>query len=305
MTAPASPDPGVARRSAAAPWLAFATCCSIWGSTFLFIRIGNDTVPPVWGAAVRLALAAVMFALLTRTFRAPWPRGPQLVASIAFGIVDFGISLPLLYWGEASVPSGLAAVIFATIPLTTALFARLFGLEPLRARTLLASIVSIGGVALLFSSSLGGSFEASRLFAVWLAATTAALAGVLLKRAPGAHPFAMNAWAHGIGAVMCAVASRAIGEAQAIPRGASWIPIAYLTVVGSIGAFATFAWLLQRWPVTRTSFIAVIIPVVALFLGAIVRHERPGAAALLGCVVILVAVVTGIVGDLRSRARAR
>ena len=60
-----APEP---RSSGAAPWLAFATCCSVWGSTFLFIRIANDTVPPVWGAAVRLALAAVMFALLTLVF---------------------------------------------------------------------------------------------------------------------------------------------------------------------------------------------------------------------------------------------
>ena len=303
MTAPAPPDSHVARTSGAAPWVAFAVCCSIWGSTFLFIRIANDTVPPVWGSAVRLALAAVMFALLTIVMRAPWPRGPQLVASIAFGAVDFGISLPLLYWGEAHVPSGLAAVLFSTIPLTTALFARLFGLESLRPRMVIASVVAIGGVALLFSSSLAGAYAPSRLVAVWLAATTAALAGVLLKRAPGAHPFAMNAWAHGIGAVMCVVASRAIGEAQAWPSGAAWIPIAYLTVLGSLGAFATFAWLLQRWPVTRVSFVALIVPVVALILGAIVRHERPGSSALLGCVIILGAVVTGLLGDMRARSR--
>jgi drug/metabolite transporter (DMT)-like permease len=299
VTGPAPQGPGVARRSDTATWLAFATCCSIWGSTFLFIRIANDTVPPVWGSAVRLALASVMFALLTLVMRAPWPRGPQLVASLLFGVVDFGISLPLLYWGEARVPSGLAAVLFATIPLTTALLARLFGLEPLRPRMLIASVVAIGGVALLFSSSLGGAYEPSRLVAVWLAATTAALAGVLLKRAPGAHPFAMNAWAHGIGAVMCVVASRAIGETQAWPSGAAWLPIAYLTVLGSLGAFATFAWLLQRWPVTRTSFIAVIVPVVALILGAIVRHERPGSSVILG------AVATGLLGDLHARSRAR
>jgi drug/metabolite transporter (DMT)-like permease len=292
-----SPD----RASGATTWLAFATCCTIWGSTFLFIRIGNDTVPPVWGAAVRLALAAVLFALLTIVLRAPWPRGPQLFASLAFGVVDFGVSLPLLYWGEARVPSGIAAVLFGTIPLTTALLAWAFGLEPLRPRLVLASIVAIGGIALLFSSSFAGSFEPVRLVAVWLAATTAALAGVLLKRAPGAHPFAMNAWAHGVGAVICVAASRVLGEPQAWPTGESWIPIAYLTVAGSLGAFATFAWLLQRWPVTRASFIALIVPVVALVLGIVVRQERPGPIALAGAAVILGAVVTGLLGDRRAR----
>ncbi len=281
--------------------MAFALCCSVWGSTFLFIRMGNDTTPPVWGAAVRLGLAAVLFTVVAWALRAPWPRGAQLRAAWWFGLVDFGVSLPLLYWGEQRVPSGIAAVLFATIPLSTSVFARIAGLEPLRPRIVGASIVAIGGAGLLFSSSLGGTYEPARLVAVWLAATTAALAGVMLKRAPGAHPFAMNAWAHGIGAVICVAASRVLGEPQLVPQGAAWIPIGYLTIVGSIGAFATFAWLLQRWPVTRISFIAVIVPVVALFLGVTFRGERPGAMAVLGSAVILGAVVTGILGDRRAR----
>ena len=123
----------------------------------------------------------------------------------------------------------------------------------------------------------------------------------LLKRAPGGHPFATNAWAHGAGAVLCITASRLLGEPQAIPHGTAWIAIVYLTVAGSLGAFATFAWLLQHWPVTRTSFIAVVVPVVGLALGMVVRHERPGGMALAGSVVILVAVLAGIAGDSRER----
>jgi drug/metabolite transporter (DMT)-like permease len=293
------PIPPAAPASAhgAAPWLAFLVCCCIWGSTFLFIRMGNDTTPPVWAATVRLALATVLFTLLTFAIRAPWPRGAQLHAALWFGVVDFGVSLPLLYWGEQRVPSGMASVLYATIPLTAALFARAAGLEPLRPRIVVASLVAIVGVGLLFSSRLSGGFEPARLAAVWLAAITAGLAGVLLKRAPGAHPFATNAWAHGVGAVMCLVASIGLGEVRAMPRGAAWIPIAYLTVVGSLGAFATFAWLIQRWPVTRISFVSVVVPVVALLLGMLVLHEQPGSTAVLGSVVILGAVIAGIVGD--------
>ena len=284
------------------PWLGFGTCCAIWGSTFLFIRMGNDAAPPVWSAAVRLSLAAPLFALLAVLMHAPWPRGAQLRAALAFGLVDFGVSLPLLYWGEQRVPSGIAAVLFSTIPLVTSLLARLAGLEPLRTRALVASIAAIGGVALMFSSSMGGSREPARLTAVALAAMTASVAGVLLKRAPGGHPFATNAWAHAVGALVCWPVSLGLGEPQGLPGAAAWIPIAYLTLVGSLGAFATFAWLLQRWTVTRTSFIAVVVPVVALLLGAIVRHEHPGGSAIAGSVVILGAVVAGIAGEPRRRA---
>src|SRR5262249_17134187 len=141
----------------AGPWIAFAVCCAIWGSTFLFIRIGNDTLAPLWAVTLRLAIATVLFAGITAALRAPWPRGAQLSAAIAFGVVDFGVSLPLLYWGERRVPSGVAAVIFATVPLCAAIFARLFGLEPLRSRVVLASLAAIGGVALLFSGGAGSS----------------------------------------------------------------------------------------------------------------------------------------------------
>jgi drug/metabolite transporter (DMT)-like permease len=284
-----------------APWLAFGVTCAIWGSTFLFIRIGNDTTPPIWGAAVRLSLASVILMGHAFAVRAPWPRGAQLRAAIWFGVIDFGVSLPLLYWGEQRVPSGIAAVLYSTIPLSTSLFARAAGLERLRPRIVVASIAALAGMVLMFSSNLEGHYEPARLIAVALAALTASLAGVLLKRAPGGHPVATNAWAQGIGAIMCVAASRALGEAQAIPRGEAWIAIGYLALVGSVIAFVTFAWLLQHWPVTRTSFIAVVVPVLALLLGVLVRHERPGTLALAGSAVILAAVIAGVAGERHAR----
>ena len=300
--APPVIDAAAAPPRSGAPWAAFALACAIWGTTFLFIRIGNDTTPPVWGAGVRLSLAAVMLTALAFAVRAPWPRGAQLQAALWFGVVDFGVSLPLLYWGEQRVPSGIAAVIFATIPLSTAVFARLAGLESLHPRTLIASVAALAGVALMFSSTIEGRFEPARLVAVALAALTASLAGVLLKRAPGGHPFATNAWAQGVGAIVCVAASRVLGETQAVPSGPAWIAIGYLAVVGSVIAFATFAWLLQHWPVTRTSFIAVVIPVVALGVGALVRHERPGFRALAGSILILGAVIAGLAAGRRARS---
>lgn len=293
-----SPNPAL-------PWFAFAFCCAVWSSTFLFIRLGNDTMPPIWSATLRLTGAAVLFTVLALATRAPWPRGRELEAAVWFGIVDFGISIPLLYWGEVSIPSGLAAVLYATIPLTAAITARAFGLEPLRLRIVAASIVSIGGVALLFSSRLVGAIHPLRLGAVFLAAITAGIAGPILKRAPDGHPFTVNAWGHALGAVLCLVASRLLHEPMMLPSGTGWIPLVYLTLVGSLGAFAVFAWLVRHMAVTRVSFISVVVPVVAMVLGMVFLHERPGPNALLGSVVILGAVITGIVGDQQARVNER
>lgn len=276
------------------PWLAFGFCCLVWGSTFLFIRIGNDTLPPVWGATLRLSIATVLLTLIALAVRVPWPRGAQLTASLWFGIIDFGASLPLLYWGERTVPSALAAVMYSTLPLSTAMFAWAFRVERPNRGTLLAAVLAIGGVAVLFSSQLGGQYTGVALLAVFLGATTASLAGVMLKRAPGAHPLAMNAIAHGVGAVLCLGISVLLGESRSLPTGAGWIPVLYLTVVGSIGAFVVFAWLLQRWTVSRTSFIAVITPIIAVVLGVMVRGEHLSRASFIGAGIILIAVLFGI-----------
>ena len=102
-------DPGGTRSAAA-----FATCVLIWGSTFLLISIGNDSVPPMWGATLRLAIAATVMFALVFAFGRRVPVGPALRAAVGYGVFQFGFNLPLLYWGQMVVPSGLAAVVFAS-----------------------------------------------------------------------------------------------------------------------------------------------------------------------------------------------
>lgn len=285
------------------PWLAFSLCSLIWSSTFLFIRLGHDSLPALWASGLRLSLAALLLTTIALLTRQPWPRGASLRAAAWFGFVDFGVSLPLLYWGETAVPSGIAGVLFATIPLSTALFARLFGLEPLQPRTLAAASLGVVGVGVLVSSQLAGSISPWALAAVFGAALTASLAGVLLKRAPEGSPVTVNAVAHGIGAAVVIPVSRLLGEPQHLPRTTSgWVSVLYLTVVGSIVAFVTFAWLLQRWPTTRISFVSVIVPVLALALGVLVRGEPVTPASAIGSAIVLGAVVLGLV---RPRRPAR
>jgi len=118
----------------------------------------------------------------------------------------------------------------------------------------------------------------------------------------GRPPAVAQFVAHAAGFPICLAASFALRESQALPANlAQWTPILYLTLVGSVVAFVSFAWLVQRWSVVRISFIAVITPVIATALGAIVRHERLGPRSLAGAVVVLGAVVLAIVADTRGR----
>jgi drug/metabolite transporter (DMT)-like permease len=279
------------------PWMAFAACSAIWGSTFLVISIGNDALAPAWAATLRLILAALLLGAWTLGRGRSLPRGRALRAALGYGATQFGINLPLLYWGEKLVPSGLSAVVYATIPLTSALMARVAGLERLTPAKLLGAVVAFGGVAVLFSSGVRAASSSAPLglLAIFVGATASSLGTVLLKRGPRQDPFAANAVGCAIGAVLGAAVSVALGEHRTLPTtvAAAW-PLAYLTVGGSLGAYVTMSWLVNHWSVTRTAYITVIVPVIALTLGALVRHERPAPISLAGTALILGGLLLGM-----------
>jgi drug/metabolite transporter (DMT)-like permease len=295
MSADAAPP----ARSFPSPWLAFAAITAIWGSTFLVIAVGNDRVPPVWAAAVRLTLASALLLAILKLRRQPLPRGKALRAALIFGFFQFGINFPLLYLGEKEVPSGLAAVIFATVPLSQALLTRAAGLERLDLAKLSGAVVALIGVVLIFINQLRSEVHLLPLLWVLLATLAACFGTIALKRGGGQSPIASNAVATAVGAVVCFAWSFLAREPHRLPVTApEWMPILYLAVVGSIGGFVIFAWLVHRWPLTRVSYVSVVIPILALALGAAVRHERIGLVSLAGSLVVLLGLAIG----LRSRA---
>lgn len=281
--------------SPAAVWGAWGTCAAVWGSTFMVIAFGNDSVAPVWGATLRLALATLILSGVLLVRRQPLPRGRALVAALQFGLFQFGLNFPLLYLGETQVPSGLSAVIFATLPLSTAFLARIFGLERLMPARIAGAVVAVVGVALIFSSQLGAQVKPWALLSVLLSSWAACLGTVLLKRGPRQSPVAANAVGAAVGAVVCLAWSRALGEAQVLPHDwAGILPILYLAILGSVGAFVLMAWLINHWDVSRISYISVVTPLVAMALGALLRHERIPARGMIGALTVIAGLVVGL-----------
>jgi drug/metabolite transporter (DMT)-like permease len=282
-------------------WIAFAACGAIWGSTFLVISIGNDALAPVWASTLRLALAAVLLALWAFARRERLPRGAALRTALAYGALQFGINFPLLYWGETKVPSGLSAVLYATIPLSSVLFTRALRMERLTAFKVIGAVVAFAGVAVMFSGSFGGHVAPLGLLAIFIAATAASFGTVLLKRGPRQSPIAANAVGCAIGAAMAGVLSVAAGEPRVLPlTAAAALPLLYLTVAGSLGAFVIMSWLVGHWPVTRLSYVTVIVPIIALVLGSIVRGEPLTALGLAGTSLVLAGVLIGMRGHRRA-----
>ncbi len=302
-TAGATPAAGPAAgpRSDLRPWLAFAGASAIWGTTFLAISLGNNSLAPVWASALRLALAAVLLTAWCRLARISMPRGAALRASLQYGVISFGLNMPLLYWGEKSVPSGLTAVMYATSPLTAALLARALGMERLTRAKIVGAAVALGGVAVLFSGSLNGQISPAGLIAVFLAAISGATGATLLKRGGRQSPIGANAVACAVGAPIAFALSFMLRETHALPMTfAALFPLLYLTVAGSMGAFVIFSWLVQHWPVSRSAYVGVIVPMLALALGSLVHHERLTAANLAGSALIIVGVVFGMRGAAKA-----
>lgn len=300
------PEPGSAEIRGPAQYAAFAGMCLIWGTTFLAIRIGNEAIAPLWGATLRQILGAVLNLTVALAVRARWPKGSALGGIAAFGFLNLGVNFVLLYWAETTVPSGIAAIIYATMPLSTGLFSAWMGLHPLERTKMLAAIVGIVGVALIFSGELGVGAPPLAMLGVLTGASCAAFSGVILKKLPPQSTFVVNGLGSAIGALVCFTASTAAGEPHAMPRTfAAWGPILYLAVAGNLGAYVLWAWLVSQWKVTSVSVGALIIPVIATIAGALVRAEAPAPLTYVGAALVLGGVAVALFapsGEARRKA---
>jgi drug/metabolite transporter (DMT)-like permease len=275
--------------------LAFVACSAIWGSTFLAIRLGNEATPPVWAATIRLALASALLFGITAALRIPLPRGRALRGAALWGFFNLGVNFTLLYVGEQTVPSGISAVLFATVPLSTALLAATLGVERLVMRKLIAASVAIAGVAVIFAGELGAAVPLAGLLLILGGATVSALASVLLKQAPKQQVIPLNAIGTAVGAPVCLVASLILGESHALPATlAAWLPIVYLTLAGSLGAFVLFTWLVTHWSVSNASLVGVIVPIIAVIVGGLVKGEQPAPLTYVGAAIVISAVLIAL-----------
>lgn len=255
------------------------------------IRVGDDVFPALWACTMRLAIAFPALALLLVVLRLEWPRGDALRAACWFGFLEFGVSLPLLYWGEKVVTSGLAAVVYAISPISAMFAAKALGMEHWNGRRLAAAVCALAGVAIIFWRQLGDGGSVAGLFAVAGAATAGSVGALLLQRGPRQNAIGVNAVGALVGLPTCLIATMTLESTHPLPATATQAAsVIYLAVASSVIAFGLMAWLVNHWKVTTVSFLGVIVPVIAVVLGAVFRHETFAPGALAGAAVVLIAV---------------
>jgi drug/metabolite transporter (DMT)-like permease len=272
---------------------AFAGAVLIGGSNFVAIRFSNRELDPLWGAGLRFALAAVVFGVLCAALRVALPRGRPLALVFVYGLLAFGAAYGCLYWAMQEVPAGIAAVVLAAGPLLTLLFAVAHGMERLGARALLGALVAIAGSVLIFfqPASIVFGWESFALLA--LAALCASESVVVSKLAGRQHPLAMNFVGMSAGAAVLLVGAAAAGERFALPaNGETQVALAYL-VAATVGLFLLVLLVVQRWTASATSYIFVLMPVVAVALGALIADEPVTVTTVAGGAIVCAGVYVG------------
>jgi drug/metabolite transporter (DMT)-like permease len=280
--------------------LAFAIIYFVWGSTFLAIRVGVHEVPPLLYAAMRFFTAgAVLFAWM-RLKGTPSPKLREWASASLLAVCIFVLDYGLLFWAEKRVPSGIAAVMLATIPVFMALSEIIFlRTQRLTFRLALALLIGIVGVLILVSRSLSlgeAAIDPRGALALVIAAISWSVASALTRKLPLPDSKVMSSGSQMlVGGILLALAAAILGEfrgfhIETVSRRA-WFALAYLIVAGSIVGFTAYVWLIHHESPTKVGTYAYVNPVVAVIIGYFLGGEAVGPRTLLGTLLVLVSVI--------------
>lgn len=285
--------------------LAYAALCLVWSTTWIGIKVGLHGAPPLIGAGLRFLLAGGGFAafrLLTgASLRVP-KEHRRFVAITA--VTMFGAPYALVYLGETEITSGLAAVLFGTLPLFAALIAdRLLPDEPLSAPKVAGIALGLGGLVVVFHGGLAlraTTLAVLAMVGVLVAPAFSAFGQVLGKREGGALPTSLLfAWSMSLGGALLLGAGLAFESRRLTLDGRTLGAIAYLALAGSALGFSLLFWLLRRIGAVSASLLNLVLPILALLEGWALYGEPLNLSLGLGSALVVAGIGLANVGALR------
>jgi drug/metabolite transporter (DMT)-like permease len=261
--------------------LVWLLLCLIWGSTWLFIKLGLSDLPPFTFAGIRFVIAsAILFAIIAaRRLSLPRNRSDWMLLAIT-GVLSFSLNYGLLFWGEQYISSGLAALLQATIPAFGLVIAHFYlpG-EQMTSAKIFGVVMGVAGVGVIFSNqlSVAGPRALAGCAALVVGSACAAYANVLVKaRGAKLDPAILAGGQMLFGLIPLLLIGIPL---EGNPFHFHWTRMAvvslfYLAIVGSVVAFLLYYWLVQHMEVTKTMLIALVTPVIAVSLGVLVLSEE-------------------------------
>jgi len=287
--------------------LAFGIIYFVWGATFFAIRVGVREVPPLLFCAMRFVAAGLLVYLWASAKKEQQPTARQWLSAFLLAFLIFVIDYGFLFWAEKRVPSGIAAMIMATIPAFMALSEIIIlRTQRLTARLAVALLAGIAGVAVLMSHSIdlgklgklgGAPIDTAGAVGLIIGAISWSIASSLARKLPLPSSKVMSSGAQMLaGGVMLVAVSAARGEWRGFNllavSGKAWIALVYLVFAGSIAGFTAYVWLLHHESPTKVGTYAYVNPVVAVIIGYFLGGEPLGARTMLGGIFVLASVVT-------------
>jgi drug/metabolite transporter (DMT)-like permease len=260
----------------------------VWGSTYLAQRMAVASIPPLQMAAVRFLVSGSLLYVALRLRGVPPPDGKAWRAAVTSSLPLMGLGMGTAAVALQRVPSGLAALMFGTVPLWASLFDRLRG-GRLRGLEVLGLAVGFTGVALVASRGALGTDPVGAVLLAFAAASYA-FGCVATRRAPLAPGVMGTASQMLAGGLVLAVGSLVRGEGVGpVTARAAWA-LVYLVMFGSLLAYSAFGWLLKNARHALATSYAYVNPIIALALGATLGGEHFTRADGLGLVLVLGAV---------------
>jgi len=277
--------------------LVWLLLCLIWGTTWIFIKVGLRDLPPIGFASVRFLLAAVIVFVIIRVRKIPLPSGSREWRLIALtGILQFGLNYSAVFWGEQYITPGLAAVLQAMITVFGLVLSWFFlPNEPVTKIKIVAVCLGIIGVAVIFNEQLhiNSTYAFYGCAAIVIGSYCAAQASILVKARGGdIHPAGM------LFAQMVCGLPFIVGyslAAEGNPVNFHWtlsavLSVIYLTLFGTIAAFWLYYWLLSRIESTKAMMISLVTPLIAVVIDAVFLGEHLPPQTLLGGTLILASI---------------
>jgi drug/metabolite transporter (DMT)-like permease len=287
-------------------WGALWTIYIVWGSTYLAIRVMVETVPPLLGAGARFLVAGAVMVVVLSFRRSVRPTRAQLLSALLVGLLLPGANAVVTV-AEQTVPSSMAALLIASVPLWVILLRRSVG-ESVPRASVGAVLVGFAGVALLLRpGEQSGDATVIGLAACVFAALMWASGSFASPRLQLPRDgLVSTAWQMLLGGLVITIVGLAFGEAGEVEPAAfstrSIVALVYLIAVGSWFAFTAYSWLLQNAPISRVATYAYVNPVVAIVLGWLILDEVITPITLIGAsvIVVSVALVVRIESGLRA-----
>lgn len=289
--------------------LVWLILCGIWGSTWLFIKLGLADLPPITFAGIRFLISCAILFPLVWLWRLTLPKSrADWIMLAGTGVLSFSLNYGLVFWAEQYITSGLAALLQAMLPAFGLILAHIHvPAERMTWVKIAGVLLGVCGVGVVFSNQLAisGRLALAGCVAMVLSAFFAAYSNILVKtRGKNLNPAVLAAFQMFFGLIPLLLYGIAL---EGNPLRLRWTAISvfsllYLAVVGSVTAFLLYYWLIKNMDVTKTMLISLVTPVVAVILGMIVLDEQLSWRTLVGGAMIIAGIGFIVVRKARSPA---